>query len=216
MHTWHAFCASVSQQAMDDEMTDLVDNFYKHRKDVFWLDIADKTHFGRFQYSKLLDRYDPNTSTPLDSVENSVTPRLINCSTRTVLYNLMFVSYVELLNEVKFVLILIQSNGKNENYALHSLQSIFNCIYFVLVECVDHQITHDQKRTMSDKIALHMETYSLCPCIRTHPGKTGQSTDYTFVLHDLPQHFYRDTREQGNTLPAPPPPPSTKTFLVRN
>jgi len=205
---------------MDDEMTDTVDHFYTYRKDVFWLDMAGKTHFGRFQYVKMPDRYDKNACTPLDLVENSVTPRLMNCSTRTVLYNLMFMSYAQLLKEVQFVFILIQSNEKNENYALHTLQSIYNCICFVLVECVDHQIPNDQKRTMSDKIALQIEIYNLCPCIGTHAGKTGQSTDYTFVLHDLPQHFYRDTREQGNTLPAPPPPPSTKTahktFLVRN
>jgi len=124
------------------------------------------------------------------------------------------------LNEMQFVLILIESNKKNEKYTLRNLASIYNCIYFVLVECRDTQMENGEKKLKSEEIATHMEKNSLCPCVPTHTGNSSQHMDYRLVLHDMPPDFYRDQNERGTALPAPPTPPSTDTaqttFLTLN
>ena len=137
-----------------------------------------------------------------------------------MLYNLMFMSYSQLLNEMQFVLILIESNKKNEKYTLRNLASIYNCIYFVLVECRDTQMENGEKRLKSKEIATHMEKNSLCPCVPTHTGNSSQHMDYRLMLHDMAPDLYRDQNERGTPLPAPPPPPTTDTaqttFLTLN
>jgi hypothetical protein len=207
---------------MDDEMMHNLINFYKFREDVFWIDLEDsKIYFGKFSYTNPKARLDKHGRTSLDLVRNNVTHSLMNCSTRTVLYNLMFMSYEQLLQEMNFVLILIDSNKNNQDHALRSLVSIFNCIYFVIRQCSQKHISNAEKKTQSDQIATHMETYNLCPCVPPHKGANWQDVDYKLMLHDLPDQFYRDTNERGDTEPVPPPPPQTtnaalNTFFVRN
>ena len=194
-------------------MTDYSDNFYKFRKNVFWDCPVDKnTHFSECSYKSL----GKNDHASLRLVNDSVTHSLINCCTRTVLYNLMFMSYSQLLHEMNFVLVLIESNKNNKKYTLRNLTSIYNCIYFVLVECKYTQMENGEKKQKSDEIATHMEKNSLCFCAPTHTG----NTNYRLVLHDMPPDFYRDQNERGTALPAPPPPLFTDTaqttFLTMN
>jgi len=202
-------------------MTDYSDNFYKFRTNVFWDCPVDKnTYFSKCSYKSLTDRFGKNDPASLRLVRDSVTHSLIDFSTRTVLYNLMFMSNSQLLKEMEFVLILIESNKQNEKYTLRKLASIYNCIYFVLIECQDTQMENGKKELKSDEIATHMEKHGLCPCAPTHTGNSSQHTHYRLVLHDMPPDFYRGQNERGTALPAPPPPLSTDTaqttFLTMN
>jgi len=178
---------------MDDEMNLYIDNFYKTRQNLFWMaPDHSEIYYGRYSYRNLDKIFDKNGHTPHDLVYNSVIHRLLTCSTRTVLYNLMCISHTRLLNMMNIVLSFIDINNKNPKHALHNLVSIYNCLYLVVVECGHGKINKAKKISESNRIATYIDKHMLCPWVPTNKINSLPNADYTFVLPEMPHDFYRD------------------------
>jgi len=178
---------------MDDKMKLCLNNFYKKRQKLFWTaPDGPQIYYSKYSYANLARTLEKTSRTPRDVADNTVVHSLLNCSTRTVLYNLMFMSVARLLKLMKVVLSFIYSNNQNPQHAFRNVVSIYNCIYLVVDECGHHTMDKAQKISESNRIATYMQKHRLCPCVPTHDVNSFPNADYTLVLTEIPDNFYRD------------------------
>jgi len=175
----------LSQETMDDKTKILLNNFYKTRRSLFWTaPDGPGIYYGAYSYQNLSKTLEKKDSISQDSVHTNAVHRLLNCSTRTVLYNLMFMSDAWLLKMMDCVLNFIHIDRQTPQEGFHNLVSIYNCIWLLFNKGGKKTNNDTQKKLNSDRIATYMEVEMLCPCVPTNNVKGFQNLDYTLVLNE--------------------------------
>jgi len=178
-------------------------------------------YFGKMGYRESPPpRKDTN-----NCIMHSMVMRLVQYSTRNVLYNLMFLSQPRLLDLSHIVLAMINTLILTEDYDndgwekaddldRYRLMSVYNCIHLVLVENMGIRVDDKDKKKRSNMIATKIDKYGLCPCDPAKHISTYKYEEYSCQLVDLPDDFYRDPTLKHQTK-MPLASPCISKMLVR-